>query len=83
MSHFPKLIPESIPSGIGFHHILNKAIRGTLKLEWYLPNLTKGKSRELEDELHDALDEYQFILSTQVAGRTECFHLENRKNLYS
>ena len=80
MSHFPKLNPESMPSGIGFHHILNKAIRGTLKLACYRPNLAKGKSQELEDELHDAHGEYQFILSTQVASWTVCFHLEKRKD---
>ena len=79
MSHFPKLNPESMPSGIRFHHILNKAIRCTLKLKWYRLNLAKGKHQELEDEIHDALDEYQFIPSTQVAGWTECFHLDNRE----
>jgi hypothetical protein len=75
------LNPKTMPSGIGFHHILNKAIRGTLKLEWYRPNVANGKSQELEDELHDALAEYQFIPSTQFAGWTECFHLENRKEI--
>ncbi|MCH2179862.1 MAG: hypothetical protein MK106_13765 [Mariniblastus sp.] len=47
MSHFPMVNPEAIPSDIGFQPILNKAIRGTLNLKGYQPNLPNGKSQSL------------------------------------